>query len=178
MYIRYYLCIISILLFFACQQTTENKDVNNSTKPQISIKEVDSNSSSSKKDLLIFKKENKGEFWKNNVLQYDFTLTDINSLPIGVFDIKEINQDNILQIEFPNNFYKSKKWNNNNIEFSFKLFKKNNEDLTNSKVFIFPNDIRNGESDPCFACPHWMTELYSSMEMHALNYQNTKHPVN
>ncbi len=131
--------------------------------------------------LLFFKKEQKIEVWKagnkNNLLD-SFQLKVPLQLPLGPFSLQFDEKANNLQIEYPNEFYRSK-----GIQFDERLIpilEKNNmpkqffeqfENVRFTKIIIFPNDKRiDGDFSPCFACPHWMAEIYAFLNLKIKEY--------
>ena len=131
--------------------------------------------------LLLFKKEQKLEVWKVNskyTFLDSFNLKSLQELPIGQFDLSLNIKDKKLLINFPNEFYKTKTFNINSkqipdigIDNLPKLFFEKNKTAPISKIIIFPNDNRlGGALLPCFACPHWMAEIYSFLNLKKKDY--------
>jgi hypothetical protein len=131
--------------------------------------------------ILLFKKEKKAELWaadtKNTFLD-SFNLKQLPQLPIGQFDLTFDKKDKSLQIQFPNEFYKSKDNEKDQFEnlvlgtdhLSKQFFKKI-EKAQIDKIIIFPNDNRlGGELNPCFACPHWIAEVYAFLNQKKKEY--------
>jgi hypothetical protein len=126
--------------------------------------------------LLIFKKEQKLEIWKvgfENTFLESFKLKNLQQLPIGQFDLGFDKKNQKLLIHFPNDFYKAKAFkinsnhrlilDRNNLP---KRFFKKYELAEASEIIIFPNDNRRGgDLIPCFACPHWMAEIYAFLNL-------------
>lgn len=131
--------------------------------------------------LLIFQKEQKAELWevseKNSLLD-SFLFKKLPQLPIGEFDLNFDEKNQRLEIQFPNVFYKSKAYKNEAFQ-ALSLgsdmlpatFFQRPEIAKISKTIIFPNDNRrDGELRPCFACPHWMAEIYAFLNLKKKDY--------
>jgi len=151
--------------------------------------------------FLIFKKEKKIELWKTNQesehsLITSYPIIECSQTPLGIFNTSYSMGEKI-QIEYPNNYYSQKasnsKQGNPNIFINSEFTDKNDQQsilvnkqtlallqdalATNVKTraFVFPNDTRNGgEFEPCFGCPHYIGELYSSLELHLKRFSENK----
>lgn len=146
--------------------------------------------------LLVFKKEQKIELWatdseSNIALVQSFSTINCKKTPTGIFHVTSFESLN-LGLETPNEFYdqvigkeqfenifilqkNSDKVNRQSIIVENKTFNQINNYLNPSiktQVFVFPNDIRNGGYfEPCYGCPHRMAELYSSLELHLMQFE-------
>jgi len=131
--------------------------------------------------LLIFKKELKLEVWKagaQNTFVDSYKIKKPSQLPIGQFDLNFDEKNKSLEIIFPNEFYKTKAYHlipNQNLvldkeNISEQFFNKM-ENAQISEILIFPNDNRlKGDLTPCFACPHWMVEIYAFLNLKKTEY--------
>jgi len=174
--------IASFLLFSSCEPDS-------SSLPSKTINQDDT----AMLFFLLFKKEKKIELWKANQefehsLIADYSIIECSQTPLGIFNTYYSFGDKI-RIDYPNNFYSQKASNPEvqepkifiNSEFTGKndhqsiLVSKQTlallQDALNTDIktraFVFPNDTRNGgEFEPCFGCPHYIGELYSSLELH------------
>lgn len=126
--------------------------------------------------LLIFKKEKKLEVWNiapENELIFAEKIQLPDFLPIGMFDLEIDAISKSARIDFPGRFYKNKNYDHSfseNIILSLDAlppaFFNEKDSAIFSKIIIFPNDNRaGGELQPCFACPHWMAEIYSFLDI-------------
>lgn len=126
--------------------------------------------------LLIFKKEKKLEVWNTTHKQELLFAVKIQLsefLPLGMFDLEIDAISKSARIDFPGEFYKNKNYDHNfkeNIVLTLDdlplAFFNQRDSTIFSKIIIFPNDNRTGgELEPCFACPHWMAEIYSFLEL-------------
>lgn len=152
--------------------------------------------------FLLFKKEKKIELWKTNqdfehILIADYPVLECSQTPIGIFNTNYEVGDKI-QIDYPNSFYSKKVSDTSNqkkqpIFINSEFTGKNDHQSilvtkptlamlqdaldTNVKTrsFVFPNDTREGgQFEPCFGCPHYIGEMYSSLELHLKNFSNNK----
>lgn len=143
--------------------------------------------------FLLFKKEKKIELWKANQefehsLVASYPIIECGQTPLGIFNTYYSFGEKI-RIDYPNNYYSQKASNattqESNIFINSEFTGKNDnqsilvnkqtlallQDALNTDVktraFVFPNDTRTGgEFEPCFGCPHYIGELYSSLELH------------
>lgn len=159
------LFLIPITLLFACQEEVKTPVV--SPKP----KAISPNEDSSLFEILIFKAEQKTEIWQikpDTLLISESTIHCKASLPVGSFNLKQIQGSNLI-IEFPNQYYNHKgikKENRTNTKIHYKDHQLWPDSSSISRVIIFPNDLKTEVSFmPCFACPHWMSELYGFLEV-------------
>ena len=163
--ISFYFFLLAVLL--GCQNEASEKFP----------KEAFAGNLNSTYHLLVFKKEQNVELWelaeKNKFID-SFKIIDFVNLPLGKFAVVHNNQQ--LNINLKNEFYNSK---NYFVENKLKLDTKNLgtsffekiKDLQISKIIIFPNDNRKGGTlIPCFACPHWMAEMYAFLNLKKEEY--------
>ena len=152
--------------------------------------------------FLLFKKEKKIELWKTNQesehsIIASYPIIECSQTPLGIFNTYYSYGEKI-RIDYPNNFYSQKASGANNHERSNIFI---NSDFTGkndhqsilvnkktlaslqdaldtnvkTRAFVFPNDTRNGgEFEPCFGCPHYIGELYSSLELHLQKFSDTR----
>jgi len=155
---KFSILIFSFVLLLGCEPTPYN----------------DKQSNSSVYHLLIFQKELKLEIWRiddKNTFLDSFNLKNLPQLPIGQFDLNFDEKNENIEINFPNEFYKTKSYDLNsnlvlNKENVSEQFFKKIENAAISEIIIFPNDNRlTGDLIPCFACPHWMAEVYSFLNI-------------
>lgn len=173
--------LIFVSIFFSCQ----NDASKNASESKIQLKNI------SLLHFLFFKKEQKMEVWSTNEnsdikILKTFKTANCENTPIGIFTLNS-SQPPVIVLESPNDFYGQKigeeqfedifiinniteKTNRQSIVISEETYLEVTEILQSkikTKVFVFPNDIRNGGVfEPCFGCPHRMAELYSSLELH------------
>jgi hypothetical protein len=165
------ICISALFLFFcSCDNNSSNSE-----------DELTSQIVETTHHILIFKKEQKLEVWKigtKNTFVEAFQLKNLQQLPIGQFDLKFDKKDKKLLINFPSNFYKTKSYpihSNQNFDLGIdnlsEQFFKKMQNIQLSQIIIFPNDNRTaGDLIPCFACPHWMAELYAFLNLKKKEY--------
>jgi len=131
--------------------------------------------------LLIFKKEQIIEIWKadsENTFLNSYKIENIDQLPIGQFELKFDKKNKLLLINFPNEFYKSKDYKFDSQQDQTlgegnlpEQFFQKIENASISEIIIFPNDNRlGGDLVPCFACPHWMAEIYAFLNLKKKEY--------
>ena len=153
----------SLLILLTCQPE-EKPIVVKETAPS-----TDTIRTKSQFNLLIFKEEQKLEFWEasRETIIASLELKLPSSLPIGYFKIKDFDTK-IIQLNLSNEFYEGKNYGLAEFDdrFPFSPTQVQSVDLRNvSSVIIFPSDSREGQAfKPCFACPHWMAELYGRLE--------------
>ncbi len=164
-------CISTFFLFFcSCSSNTSNSE-----------EELTTQFVETTHHLLIFKKEQKLEIWNigtKNTLVVDFQLKNLQQLPIGQFDLIFNKKEKTIQIDFPNKFYKNKSYSiyskqdfTLGIDDLSEQFFKKMQNVQLSQILIFPNDNRtSGDLIPCFACPHWMAELYAFLNLKKKEY--------
>ena len=129
-------------------------------------------------DLLIFKEEQKLEFWNTSTKEIITTikLNDTFSLlPIGYFHIQDFDTK-ALKLDLTSEFYESKNYSLSDYKnhFTFSPTQVQSLDLRKvSNVIIFPSDDRTGQAfKPCLACPHWIAELYGQLTITLNQYLN------
>ena len=131
--------------------------------------------------LLIFKKEFKLEVWEagiKNTFVESFQINNSSPIPIGQFDLNFDEENEIIEIIFPKDFYKKRPYQFNTgqthvltKEVIPKHFFKKMENAQFSAIIVFPNDNRlKGDLIPCFACPHWIAEIYSFLNIKKNEY--------
>ena len=170
--------LVSILLIISCKT-----DLNNDN---ISSDEVFSNSDSL--TILIFKKERKIEIWDGKdeyKIKDSIYFESTNNIPIGFYELKENTNNSNLELQFLDLRLKKRfqqigfeNFKIDTPEDSSALILVSETDLLkllpekNTKVYILPNDFRkSGQLEPCFACPHWMTEVYAQLELSLRPFQ-------
>lgn len=143
-------------------------------------------------DVLIFKKEKKVELWErktNNELLFikDLELMNEKRLLLGIF----VSTSGKMELKLPGTSYQNKikvysnPLDHDLLDFSARTLpiidiisakeKTKTPDLFSNyhldQVIVFPNDARSsGKFDPCINCPHWMVEIYGSLEWYIKNY--------
>jgi len=189
---NYFLLMIVFAFLFSCQPDSSklppSKNINQNDTAMLYF--------------LLFKKEKKIELWKSNQdfehsLVNDYPVIECSQTPLGIFNTKyEVGEK--IRIDYPNNYYSQKasftedkskpnifinsEFNGKNDHQSILVNKKTLAMLqdaldTNVKTraFVFPNDTRNGgDFEPCFGCPHYIGEIYSSLELHLQNFSESK----
>jgi hypothetical protein len=164
-------CFLLIVLLIGCE-------TNSSEGEQ---KDISSKITAHNFHLLIFKKELKLEVWEigiENTFLDSFNLKKLQQLPIGQFNLSFDENKQKLLIDFPNEFYKDKGFGSNpNLRLILdkshlpERFFNKNKVAEISKIIIFPNDNRlGGKLTPCFACPHWMAEIYAFLNLKKKEY--------
>ena len=157
--------LIFLLAISGCSQPAENSNLDTSALCHI----------------LVFRKEKKIELWKIdsiNTFLDSFPLKNLPQLPLGEYVLDSDTKNGNLKLLFPNKFHESKRaylskfheltLNPNDLS---KPFAKRIENIRISKIIVFPNDNRlGGTLTPCFACPHWMAELYSFLNLKKKEY--------
>lgn len=180
-----------LFLFSACEPDS-------STLPSKSINQDETAILS----FLLFKKEKKLELWKTNQesehsLIAEYTILECGQTPLGIFNTYYTIGEKI-QIDYPNNYYSQKasiannhekpnifinsEFTGKNDQQSILVNKKTLASLQNAlntnvktRAFVFPNDTRRGgEFEPCFGCPHYIGEMYSSLELHLKKFSENK----
>lgn len=140
--------------------------------------------------LLLFKKEEILEVWsslsdqKEQEHLFTFSLSNVKDLPLGIFDLVH-SEDTSLHIQLPGAYYAQKLKHGERPPFNWQLelesktlalskyikaeatqYLKDQQGQSLGTVVIFPNDLRKSDRfDPCFACPHWMAEVYGQLEL-------------
>jgi len=138
--------------------------------------------------VLLFKDEKISELWgiDNNEVPHLLKISDFDvdmNVPIGKFEV--LNDQNNYRIKFPNEIYQrklrksTKKWEKDAINFNNMIGLENilkPFDIGSQMInlLISPNDLRknNGIIEPCIHCPHWMPEIYSSIESEIKLFDN------
>ena len=152
--------------------------------------------------FLIFKKEKKIELWKTNQesehsMISSYSVIECGQTPLGIFNTYYSFGEKI-RIDYPNNYYSQKvssannhektnifinsEYTDKNDQQSILVNKQTLASLQNAldtnvktRAFVFPNDTRKGgEFEPCFGCPHYIGELYSSLELHLKKFSEDK----
>ena len=154
--------------------------------------------------FLLFKKEKKIELWKTNqnfehILIANYPVLECGQTPIGIFNtFYNEGEGEKIHIDYPNSFYSKKAMNRTDVKdpkifINSEFIGKNDyqsilvtkpilamlKDALSTNVktrsFVFPNDTRKGgEFEPCFGCPHYIGEMYSSLELHLKNFAENK----
>jgi len=120
-------------------------------------------------DLLIFKEEQKLELWGTSPRKIMVSIESCkipSSLPIGYFAIKDFDT-NTIELNLSSEFYEKKNYSLAHFDnrISFPPAPIQLSDLRDiSKAIVFPSDNRTEQAfKPCFACPHWIAELYGQL---------------
>ncbi|MEM6966986.1 MAG: hypothetical protein AAF573_19650 [Bacteroidota bacterium] len=147
---------------------------------------------------MIFKKEKKVELWATDsesvvAMLRSFPILNCKDTPIGIFRINSYDATRF-GLETPNEFYdqvigkeryenifilreNTENANRQSIVINDKSFQQVRQILNpniQTQVFVFPNDIRDDQYfEPCYGCPHRMAELYSSLELHLMQFENS-----
>lgn len=138
--------------------------------------------------IILFKDEKISELWgiDKNEVPHLLKINDFDvdmTVPIGKFEV--LNEQNKFKVKFPNEIYQrkirksTKKWEKDAIHFNKTIGIENilkPFDIISQKIniIICPNDLRknNGIIEPCIRCPHWMPEIYSSIESEIKQFDN------
>ena len=176
MLVRALTILISISYLISCKPDTNNRNTS-LNKPNIT---------SGHHTFIVFEKEQKLEHWFECdaiVFQDSLSFDSARHLPPGIYTSLEKNNGLSLQVLHPQ--FK-KKYSQIGIE-EIRIGSAN-DSLSNivvshealqqlktgkrSTAIILPNDFRkSGQPDPCFACPHWMAEIYAQLELSLEPYQ-------
>ncbi len=168
----YFLFSFCLLFFWSCQSSE-----NPSGLAKMEAESILHDSSAIQ--YLLFCKEGKIEIWtaekaKEPRLLELLQIKEPFDFPIGSYVLQQFDQD--WGLRYPNAFYKDKLGKKAlKRELSFQTWQEKHPPLQKwlatskeNKVLVFPNDIRQDQRwEACFACPHWMAELYGilSIEM-------------
>ncbi len=170
----YFLCSLSLLLLGSCQSQESPAGL---TQQEKVVEAISPLLDSSAIQYLLFCKEGKIEVWTDGKTKKPrflelLQLKESIDFPIGSYPLKKFDQD--WGLEFPNVFYQSKLGKKTlKRELFFQNWQQKHPPLQKwlaqskqSKVLVLPNDIRKDQSwDACFACPHWMAELYGMLKI-------------
>ena len=173
------------LLFCLLLSCTTDSSVSSSLSPPTKLKNVEN----SRIDFLFFQLEKKMECWEmteEGNPNYLFTLSwnSKAQLPPGIFSIQQQVPISSSRLSFPGLYYEQKiqqgmslpiswTWPKQGLALS-EVFKTEGVDYINEQLdekklgraMILPNDARkNTPLKACFACPHWIAEVYGQLNL-------------
>ncbi len=161
---------LSILFFHACKNAPHEDPV---VIEKDIIKEQTVN-------VLVFLKSSLLELYFNKNKSEVYTIQNSN-LPLGKYDIVNI-KNNRLYFNLPNRYDQRKALADKRIfqeqadnfvaleDIDFEKYLKINK-INIEQIVFFPNDTRKGGNfEPCYPCPHWMSELYAQLELELASF--------